>query len=117
MRRFPAIVLLLGAARIAGADDQVPATPPPAAEEAPLPAEEAPPAPPAEEVPPAETPPPAAPVVEPGTFTGRIIDGASKEGLPATYIQLKGGPDGDQTVASELDGTFKLTLAPGTYEV
>lgn len=107
MRRFPAIVLLLGAARIAGADDQAPARPPPAEQ----PSAEAPAA--GEE----PAPPPTPPAVEPGVIVGRIIDGTSKEGLPATYIQIKGGPDGDQTLASELDGTFKLTLAPGTYEV
>src|SRR5689334_11500052 len=104
MRRLPAIVLLLGAARIASADDE-PTAPPEVIEE------------PVAETPVAETPVAETPVEETGTVTGRIVDGASKEGLPATYIQIKGGADGDQTLASELDGTFTLTLAPGTYEL
>ena len=65
-----------------------------------------------------EAPPVEAPVVvEPGYIVGRVVDGGTKEGLPAAYIQLKGGPDGDLTLASELDGAFKLPVAPGTYTV
>ncbi|CAN5900772.1 TonB-dependent receptor [soil metagenome] len=64
--------------------------------------------------PPAETPPPADPT---GTVKGRVIDTSSKEGLPAATITIKGGPDGDQTLATELDGSFTLTLPPGTYRI
>src|SRR6476620_2233087 len=46
--------------------------------------------------------------------TGRVIDLATSEGLPAAAIQIHGA-DGDQMVSTELDGTYKLTLAPGTY--
>ncbi|MBP6629383.1 MAG: TonB-dependent receptor [Kofleriaceae bacterium] len=46
---------------------------------------------------------------------GRILDGASGEGLPAaTVLVLKGGT---QTVVTELDGTFELALGPGTYVI
>lgn len=50
------------------------------------------------------------------TVKGSVIDNNSKVGLPAATIQIK-GPAGDQTIATELDGTFTFTLAPGTYEV
>jgi hypothetical protein len=46
-----------------------------------------------------------------GKVTGRLIDGSTKEGLPAATIQVLGGP----TVIAEIDGTFAVTLVPGTY--
>src|SRR4051812_18736035 len=98
MRRLPAFVLLLGAVRIANADDQTPAEPPPADAQ------------PLEETPPVEEPPPA---VETGRVLGRILDGATGEGLPAATIQIKDV----LVVASELDGTFVITLPVGTYDV
>src|SRR5262245_3042145 len=105
-----ALFLVAIGASAVRADDPPP--PPPAEEQAPPPAEEAPPPPPAE-APPADAPPKP----EPGFVTGRALDGSSKEGLPAASIQISGGPDGDQMIATELDGTFKLTLAPGTYKL
>ncbi len=81
-------------------------------EPAPTPPTEAPPA----ETPPAE-PPPAEPAPAPvvtGTIKGTIIDLQAQTGLPAVTIQIH-GPAGAQTVASELDGTFKLELPPGQY--
>ena len=107
-------------------------TPPPAASppsDAPAP----PPNPPApsdtppaaDTPPPASTPPPAdtapaadsAPAGPTGTVKGRVIDTSSKEGLPAATIVIKGGASGDQTLATELDGSFTLTLPPGTYRI
>jgi hypothetical protein len=76
-------------------------------------------APPAEALPAEEEPEPLPPPpeVEPGYIVGRVTDAATSEGLPAAYIQIKGGKDGDQTLASELDGSFRLPVAPGTYTV
>jgi hypothetical protein len=51
------------------------------------------------------------------TITGSVIDNNTKEGLPAATIQVRGGPTGDQTIATELDGTYTLQLAPGTYAI
>jgi outer membrane receptor protein involved in Fe transport len=70
----------------------------------------------------ADDPPAEAPVEEPppapkGKVTGKIIDTATKEGLPAATIMIKGGSDGDLTIATELDGTFVLELPPGTYRL
>lgn len=114
------VSMLVAGGTYAYADDQ---TPPPETPTAPTdaPAE----APPAEaapaEAPPAEAPPAeAAPAEAPppmGTLKGRVIDTASKEGLPAATLVIKGGPTGDQTIATELDGTFTLSLAPGTYVI
>src|SRR5687768_9720147 len=67
----------------------------------------------------ADEPAPApveAPVTKTGTVKGKITDQISEEGLPAATIQLK-GPGGDQTLATELDGTYTLQLAPGTYTI
>ena len=101
------------------------------------PPEEAAPAPPPSDPPPSDPPPgdpPAPPPADPpadkpadkpadppparpaGTIRGSIIDNNTKVGLPAATIQIK-GPAGDQTLASELDGTFTFTLAPGTYKI
>ncbi|HEY5927186.1 MAG TPA: TonB-dependent receptor [Kofleriaceae bacterium] len=90
-----------------------------AEEPAPAPPAEAPPAetPPAEapaEAPPGEAPPADAPPA-PITVTGSVTDQRTGEGLPAAYIQIKGGEA--QTVATELDGTFSLALPPGTYKL
>ncbi len=46
-----------------------------------------------------------------GTVIGHVVDSTTKEGLPAATIQVLGG----QTLTAELDGTFTLNLAPGTY--
>lgn len=111
-----ATAIVLGAGTVR-ADDAPPAETPPA-EEAPPPAEQ--PAPPAEaapaEAPPAEAPPAEAPPAPHGMVTGKLIDNSTKEGLPAATIQIK-GPGGDQTLATELDGTFALSLVPGSYTV
>ncbi|MBL9015007.1 MAG: TonB-dependent receptor [Myxococcales bacterium] len=97
-------------------------TPPAETPPAPAPPAEAPPAgtapaqtPPAE-APPAEAPPAEAPPAPQGTVSGKLIDNSTKEGLPAATIQIK-GPGGDQTLATELDGTFTLSLAPGSYTI
>jgi hypothetical protein len=47
------------------------------------------------------------------TVKGTVTDPRTGEGLPAAYIQIK-GPNA-QTFATELDGTFSLSLPPGTY--
>jgi len=64
---------------------------------------------PAAETPPAEAPPADVPV----SVKGTVIDPRTGEGLPAAYIQIKGV--NAQTFATELDGTFALSLPPGTY--
>lgn len=46
-----------------------------------------------------------------GRVTGHLLDSNTKEGLPAATIQVLGGP----TAIAEIDGTFSLSLAPGTY--
>ncbi|MDQ3368905.1 MAG: TonB-dependent receptor, partial [Myxococcota bacterium] len=63
-------------------------------------------------------PPAPAPAAAPtGTVTGTVLDNLSELGMAAATIQITGGPAGDQTLATELDGTFTLTLAPGTYAI
>ncbi|MEJ7597257.1 MAG: TonB-dependent receptor [Kofleriaceae bacterium] len=117
-------LIVAGGLGTAHAEDPPPSAPPPAEAPADPPAEPPPvePTPPAE-APPAEPPaeqPPAAPPAEApkpvGTIKGKVIDSILEEGLPAATIQIKGA-SGDQTVATELDGTFTLTLAPGTYQI
>jgi hypothetical protein len=58
-------------------------------------------APPAEALPAEEEPEPLPPPpeVEPGYIVGRVTDAATSEGLPAAYIQIKGGNDAYQTLA------------------
>jgi hypothetical protein len=91
---------------------------------APAYADDPPPAPPAEappadappaEAPPADAPPAQAPAQAPISVKGTVVDQRTGEGLPAAYIQIKGGEA--QTVATELDGTFQLALPPGTYKL
>jgi len=80
------------------------------------------PAPPAGEAPPAEAAP-AAPSADPepapmpkGKVTGKAIDKATGEGLPAATLIIKGA-DGNQSLATELDGTFTLELPAGAYTI
>ena len=77
------------------------------------------PTPPPQEAPPAEAPPAEAAPAEappaPVSVKGKVLDERTGEGLPAAYIQIKGGEA--QTVATELDGTFSLALPPGTYKL
>jgi len=100
----------------ASADEPAPAPSHPAPT-APAPTEPAP-APGPTEPAPADAAPPAAPAPAPtGTVRGTITDGFTELGVPAATIQIKGGPDGDKTLATELDGTYVLQLAPGTYAI
>nr|MBA3502760.1 carboxypeptidase-like regulatory domain-containing protein [Deltaproteobacteria bacterium] len=74
-------------------------------------ADEPAPTPPADQ-PPADAPPtPPAPAT--GTVKGKLTDKISEEGLPAAMIAVRGG----QSLATELDGTFTIELAPGTYTI
>lgn len=104
LRRISTVLLLLTATAVA--DDAPPAPAPPPDS---VPAE----APPAPEQAPAEAAP--APAQPTATVKGRITDTLSEEGLPAAVIQIKGGKDGDRAIATELDGTYTIELAPGTY--
>lgn len=63
--------------------------------------------------PPAGEPPAVEATAAPVTVKGTVVDPRTGEGLPAAYIQIK-GPNA-QTFATELDGTFALPLAAGTY--
>ncbi|HEU0034310.1 MAG TPA: TonB-dependent receptor [Kofleriaceae bacterium] len=107
--------LVGGASAQPGPTDHTPPADTPPADPPPPPAEP----PPAQEAPPAEPlPPPAEPApVAVGVVKGMVIDTISGEGLPAATIQIKGGAAGDQTIATELDGTFELKLPPGTYTI
>lgn len=58
--------------------------------------------------------PPPEPAPASGTIRGRVLDATTGEGLPAATIQLT-GPGGAQTLATELDGSYQLTLPPGAY--
>jgi outer membrane receptor protein involved in Fe transport len=60
--------------------------------------------------------PPAAPTAAAPTVVGRAIDKSTGEGLPAATI-IVAGPGGNQSFATDLDGTFALTLPPGTYTI
>ncbi len=108
---------ILAAGAIANAQAPAPDAPPanPSPDGAPTPGGPTPGGPPAVTPPPAETPPPADAGPN-GTVKGRLIDTASKEGMPAATISVKGA-GGDQTFVTELDGTFTLQLAPGTYTI
>ncbi|HET9623695.1 MAG TPA: TonB-dependent receptor [Kofleriaceae bacterium] len=44
---------------------------------------------------------------------GRVIDGATGEGMPAASIQVVGGAQ----ITAELDGTYTLALPAGTYTI
>ena len=59
--------------------------------------------------------PPVAPVAT-GVIRGKVTDALSEEGLPAATIQIEGA-GGAQTLATELDGTYTLRLAPGAYQI
>src|SRR5262245_45804960 len=66
----------------------------------------------ADDPPPGDAPAaPAAPAQATGTVRGRLLDASTQEGLPAAAIRVLGGP----SLATELDGSYTLTLAPGTY--
>ena len=89
------------------ADDAAPAAPSPAATPAP---------PPAPSDPPAVAPDaPAPPAAETGAVTGHIFDGDTQLGLAAATIRVLGGSAGEQTFTAELDGSYTLKLAPGSY--
>jgi outer membrane receptor protein involved in Fe transport len=103
LRRISTVLLLLTAT--ASADDAPP--PPP---ETPT---EQPTEPPAAEPAPPEQPPAPAPK---GKLTLRALDKVSGEGLPAATIIIKGATE-SQSLATELDGTFTVELAPGAYEI
>src|ERR1043165_4595737 len=46
-----------------------------------------------------------------GTVTGHLVDGSTQEGLPAATIHVVGG----SSAVAEIDGTYSVTLAPGSY--
>jgi hypothetical protein len=92
-------------AGVSRADDPTPNGPPAPADPAPAPDDA-----------PVDTPAPtgeAAPVdpAQIATVRGRLLDASTQEGLPAAAIRVLGG----QSLATELDGTYALSLAPGTY--
>jgi outer membrane receptor protein involved in Fe transport len=118
LRTLLVLAVLTGSVAPTFAEEPAP-TPP----TEPAPAEPAPPveqAPPAEQAPSAdEQPPSEAPAADAkpkGKVTGRAVDKSTNEGLPAATLIVK-GPDGNQSVVTELDGTFTLELAPGTYSI
>jgi hypothetical protein len=133
LRTALVLVVLAATARTTLADDPAPApagpstptdqtSPPPADQPAQPPADQAPPAdqgqqPPAD---PAQQPPadqaPAADTRPKGKITGKAIDKTTKEGLPAATLIIK-GPDGNQSLATELDGSFTLELPAGAYSI
>lgn len=94
----------------APADPDKPADPPPDQDKPAEPPADKPADPPADK--PVDKPAEAATV----TVKGSVIDNNTKLGLPAATIQIK-GPGGDQTIATDLDGTFTFNLAPGSYEI
>jgi len=116
LRRISTVLLLLTATAVADEPTATPTPPPdqPPADAPPAPPADAPPAAPAA---PAESPPAPPPAVPTGTVKGKVTDKISEEGLPAATIQIKGGADGDKTIATELDGTYAIQLAPGTYKI
>lgn len=72
-------------------------------------------APPPADAPPADAPPADAPPA--GRVTGLVIDRATEVGMPGVVIRVLGGPAGDQTIGTEVDGTFTLSLPPGVYRL
>ncbi|HEX2718359.1 MAG TPA: TonB-dependent receptor, partial [Gemmatimonadaceae bacterium] len=49
-----------------------------------------------------------------GTVTGRIVDAADNRPLPGAYVIIGSSQQG---VATREDGTYRLVLRPGTYEL
>jgi hypothetical protein len=49
--------------------------------------------------------------------TGRIVDASTQEGLPGASIRVLDDSQGGSSLATELDGTYTLALAPGTYTI
>jgi outer membrane receptor for ferrienterochelin and colicin len=49
-----------------------------------------------------------------GTLTGKVFDQSNSEGLIGAAVQVKGTQIGAMT---DLDGNFRLELAPGTYTI
>jgi TonB dependent receptor/Carboxypeptidase regulatory-like domain/TonB-dependent Receptor Plug Domain len=98
-----------------------PPAPPPADPAQPTPTAAPDPAAPAAQDPAAPPDPaapaaPAAPSDPGGTVAGKIIDPASALGFPGATIRVLGA-GGGQSVASDLEGGFTLTLPPGTYTI
>lgn len=54
-----------------------------------------------------------------GTVRGRVLDASTQEGLPAATIRVLDGSNAGAgaSLAAELDGTYTLNLAPGTYTI
>ena len=107
----------------AHADEPAPAPPAPPQDQptppdkpADPPPEDKPADPPKEAEKPAEKPADKPAEAATVTVKGSVIDNNTKVGLPAATIQVK-GPAGAQTIATELDGSFTLTLSPGSYEI
>ena len=92
-----------------------PATPPasPAPSPPPTPGDPAAPAATPSDAP---APAPAAPVAALGTLRGTVTDAIAEVGLAGAIVQIRGA-SGDQTISTELDGTFSARVAPGTYAV
>lgn len=90
----------------AAADDPTPASPP-ATSPSDAPSSEA--TLPAEASGSAEAAPPAGI----GIVKGSVLDGGTELGLAVATIQVLGG----QSIATEIDGTYTLSLAPGTYTI
>lgn len=67
--------------------------------------------------PPADAAPVDAAPTATATIRGSLLDSSTKEPLPAATIQIKGGAGGDVTTVAELDGTYSIALAPGTYTI
>lgn len=49
-----------------------------------------------------------------GIITGKIVDEVTGEDLIGVSVMVKGGSKG---TATDIDGTFKLEVAPGTYDL
>lgn len=125
-QRGPALICFSLVAAVGAADAQ-PAPAPTLPTDATSGADSAPnppAAPTTPDAPPADAPPgagaPAAPAPAAdatGTLTGHVVDGESEVGIAAATIRVIGGAAGEQTFTAELDGSFTVHLAPGSYTV
>lgn len=64
-----------------------------------------------------DSPPPPSPTAATATVTGRILDASTQEGLRGVSIRILDDSEGGASLATELDGTYTLALAAGTYTI
>ncbi|MBC7976696.1 MAG: TonB-dependent receptor, partial [Myxococcales bacterium] len=52
-----------------------------------------------------------------GTLRGQVTDGETQLGLAAAAIRIVSATAGERSIVTELDGSYTLSLAPGSYTI